>query len=437
MGDVVKRTLKDGTVARYARFINHEGKRVALATGADNDDDAERWLERAELRAAAGLPVEANSSRRWRRRAPAEQPKPLVAPAPAMTLRELCEQFCGYVADEAQRFHAGAGGENADPVHYRRQAWSVLKCHVLTPELEQRPAAELRRADIVKLKDALTSAGKSAFIVSRALRQLGRVYNWAVERELLVENPCRAVKKPKTQGTTVLYNDDEVAKLLAWAAENDSELHPLVAFAFYTGCRKGEIAALRWSDIDWQGARVVVQRSWKRPARKSGKPVVVNLHAHLVAILAALQQRTGGEGEQLVFPAPPTRKKRRTKPDAPNGWMRDKFDLWGLDKAIAAKKVRRFRNPWHAFRHTHATGLAAGGAGLTAIRDALGQATLHMAANYTHLAAEHVRQHVAKLPALGPTSPTVASLDAARARGKAGKKIAREADTATAAATRS
>jgi hypothetical protein len=29
-----------------------------------------------------------------------------------------------------------------------------------------------------------------------------------------------------------------------------------------------------------------------------------------------------------------------------------------------------------------------------------------MAANYTHLAAEHVRAHVAKLPALGPPVPT-------------------------------
>ena len=38
-----------------------------------------------------------------------------------------------------------------------------------------------------------------------------------------------------------------------------------------------------------------------------------------------------------------------------------------------------------------------------------------MAANYTHVAAVHVRAHVEALPTLGPTSPT-ASLDEARKR---------------------
>jgi site-specific recombinase XerD len=57
--------------------------------------------------------------------------------------------------------------------------------------------------------------------------------------------------------------------------------------------------------------------------------------------------------------------------------------------------VRRFRYPWHSVRHTHGTDLANHGAGLETIRLALGQATLQMAQNYTHLAAEKVREQVA------------------------------------------
>jgi integrase len=401
MGDIIKRTLKDGTIALYGRFVDHEGKRVARATGAKTEEAAQKWLERAEMRAEAGLPVEANSTRKRRKRVAV-----VAAPAPVqvMTVRQLCEKF-----------KAEYQGDVADIKHYRRQAWSVLKCHAL-PTLGALDAALVKRSDIMRLTDSLKNGKKSAFIISRVLRQLSRVFNWAIERELLVNNPVRGVKKPKTQGSTKHYTDDEMAKLLAWAAEHAPGLHTLIAFAFYTGCRKGEIAALRWSDIDWQGLRIVIQRSWKKNARKSGQPVVVNMHPHLAAILTAHQQRSAGEGEALVFPAD-------------NGRMRSKFDLWGLDDAIAATKVRRFRYPWHAFRHTHATNLAIGGAGLTAIRDALGQATLHMAANYTHLAAEHVREHVDKLPTIGPTSPTVASLDEARAKkGKNGKEAKRRAD---------
>ena len=59
--------------------------------------------------------------------------------------------------------------------------------------------------------------------------------------------------------------------------------------------------------------------------------------------------------------------------------------------------------------------LANRGAGLETIRLALGQATLQMAQNYTHLAAERVREHVANLPALGPIAhAAVTSLDEAR-----------------------
>jgi integrase len=109
-------------------------------------------------------------------------------------------------------------------------------------------------------------------------------------------------------------------------------------------------------------------------------------------------------------------------PDPQTGGMRPKHNggvpgrnLWGLDVAIADAKVRRFRYPFHCFRHSHGTMLALAGANLTAIQSALGQSSLEMASRYTHAAAELARVHVAKLPALGPTTPTaVTSLDDAR-----------------------
>jgi integrase len=291
------------------------------------------------------------------------------------------------------------------------------------PLLGAKDAVAVGRKDVVELRDAMREAKKSNWLISRVLRQLGKVYNWAAyDKELVPANPCAKVKQPKTQGSTKYYTTDEVAKLLAWAAKNDPALHPIIAFAFYTGCRKGEIAAVRWSDVDWQGARIVIQRSWTRDARKSGVPVVVNMPAHLSAILAALQRRTKGEGEALVFPDPATGGMRAKHNDrgerVGKGRSGNRTGLWGLDVAIAAEKVRRFRSPWHAFRHTTATNLAINGASLTAIRDQLGQSTLHMAANYTHLAAEHVRQYVDKLPALGPVEPAnVTPIDEARIPG--------------------
>jgi integrase len=442
MGEIITRTLRNGRVAYLARYYDVDRSRKVRATKAKTPEEAQRWLDRAEARIRLGHCGDPREEARKKaaeeagdraRKAAYEQAQRQAerlrkvaeeeAARRRLTLRQLCERFVGWTDDRSTRFRAKDAYEGdglRDTIYYRRQAWSVLSRHVLPSDLEQRDIASLGRPDIVKLKDGLTSGGKSAFIVSRVLRQLGRVFNWAVERSMLAANPCSGVRKPKTVGATRFYTNAEVAQLLTWAAENDADLHTLIAFAYYTGCRKGEIAALRWADVDWQGARILIQGSWKHDARKSGVPVVVSMHPHLQAILVEHQRRTGGEGAQFVFPAPPPTELGRERMlrrgvDVANR-MRDKFDNWGLDEAIAAKKVRRFRQPWHSFRHTHATTLAVTGAGLTAIRDALGQSTLQMAANYTHLAAEHVRAHVERLPTIGPVAPAVTSIGSARQR---------------------
>ncbi len=419
MGHIVTRELKNGKVAYYAQYTEHDGRRASKATKAKDGDGAQKWLARAETRVAAGLPGDPKAEARAKGEAERTRKDAEEAASKArLTLRQLCEKFkAEYQADVA------------DLPHYRRQAWSVLKCHVLNPKIADRDVNELRRVDIVNLRDDLKNNDRSAFIISRALRQLGRVFNWAIEKELIRENPAARVKKPKTGGSITFYTSAEVARLLAWTAENDSELHPIIAFAFYTGCRRGEIAAVQWSDIDWAGGRIIIQRSWTRNARKSGKPVMLSLHPHLHSILDAYQKRTKGEGNAIVFPDPATGEMRRKYGLRATSTTDKIGSTWGLFEAIAGanaekkdgeQAIRKFRFPWHSFRHTHATNLAENGAGLTAIRDALGQSTLHMAANYTHLAAEHTRQHVAKMPSLGPIAPTVASLDEARRKRRSG-----------------
>ncbi len=52
---------------------------------------------------------------------------------------------------------------------------------------------------------------------------------------------------------------EEAAKLLAALPEAD---RPLWATAFYAGLRRGELQALRWSDVDLGRSEIRVERSW-------------------------------------------------------------------------------------------------------------------------------------------------------------------------------
>jgi integrase len=321
--------------------------------------------------------------------------EPPKEPVVVLTVRDLAQRFCGFVADKHRdNFKKGAGAELREPEHYRRQAWSVFKLHVL-PFIGGIAAPEVKPGDVKRMKRSLLDAKKHNRRVQEAMKMTQRLFSWAIIDEELIDrdNPCSRIKKPQTTSSTEFYTPDEVKRLIATAAKESPALHPLVAFAFYTGCRKGEIAALRRRDIDFTGGRIVVQRSWKIAARKKGRSVTVMIHPHLDAILRKhLAARGDAPGDTLVFPDP-------------NGRMRDKYDLRGLDELVTAAKVRRFKRPWHSFRHAHATELATLGASLLEIRDALGQSTLQMAASYTSLASEHVRKRIDSLPTLGPIAP--------------------------------
>lgn len=246
--------------------------------------------------------------------------------------------------------------------------------------------------------------------MEKTLTQLGRVFSWAIyDRELWTgNNPCSRVKRPKSEAVSDYYTEVEVAQLFDWAARHNAATHALLATAFYTGMRRGELAALRWGDVDFDGGRILVQRSWSRKARKSGRPVVVALHPHLSAILAAQLEASGLEQDAvrdaLVHPAQ-------------DGDMRKRFHTWSdVKAALTGAAVRSFKHPLHALRHTHATTLAQRGAGLGEIRDALGQSSLYMASRYAHTAAESIRKRIESLPTIGPSSSSniVASISGAR-----------------------
>lgn len=54
---------------------------------------------------------------------------------------------------------------------------------------------------------------------------------------------------------------DELRQLLRAAEETSPDLASLVFVAATTGCRRGELCGLQWSDVDLARATVVVQRS--------------------------------------------------------------------------------------------------------------------------------------------------------------------------------
>lgn len=97
-------------------------------------------------------------------------------------------------------------------------------------------------------------------------KELNIVLNWAVKLERIPKNPLspigtfQEVYFEKPQDKLHYYTSEEFLSYIAIAyARQDWPYYVFFSIAFYTGMRKGEINALRWSDIE--GTTIHVRRS--------------------------------------------------------------------------------------------------------------------------------------------------------------------------------
>jgi integrase len=211
--------------------------------------------------------------------------------------------------------------------------------------------AELLRSGYTKgrkVGQALTAQS-----VLRVHRTLSQALTHAVHTEVLFRNPAEQVKPPRPpRHEIVILTKAEVATLLRTAEQSWLYLPVLVAAT--TGMRRGELLALRWSDLDLKAARLTVNQSLERidgkttfkPPKTSTSRRTITLPALTVEALsahraaqAAERLRLGLGRADLVF----------TRPDG------EPMDADGITKGfgrlIAQAGVRRIT--LHGLRHTH------------------------------------------------------------------------------------
>ena len=143
-------------------------------------------------------------------------------------------------------------------VSYRQS----VRLHI-NPHLGSIRLGELTPMDIKKWHGVLLESGRhdgkplATNTVKLAHRVLHRAMADAVRWNMLVVNPVSAVRVPK--GTTkvlTVWTADDARRFLDALA--DDRLVALWALALHTGMRRGELAGLRWSDVDLKAGTLTV-----------------------------------------------------------------------------------------------------------------------------------------------------------------------------------
>jgi integrase len=132
------------------------------------------------------------------------------------------------------------------------------------------PVQRLTRPDLDKLlldlRDGGTTTAKgrvrrkwSARSLNKAVDAWRALLDYGVERRELSHNAAASMKKaPRVHAEMNTYTPDEIGQLLR-AADRNRSGH--LWYLALNGLRRGEIAGLRWSDIDLDGQTLSIERS--------------------------------------------------------------------------------------------------------------------------------------------------------------------------------
>ena len=318
---------------------------------------------------------------------------------------------------EAEGCTVQRGKRQGTPMKPMTKSYTVARLrHHVVPLLGAKRVSEIGAGDIERFFADVT-AGKTArddkigprrrIIVRggagaarKVFRDLSAVFSFARRREIIARNPCDIAAVQKTDGRNERYLTlPEVGRLgaaldaLEREGVNPKGLNIARLWAL-TGCRRNEIAGLKWSEVDLTAGVLKFSDS------KTGKSVRP-LGAAAIALLQSLEQQ---EGSEFVFPS-----------DRGDGHFQGLKTMW-------SKAIKRADLPGvspHTLRHTLGSTATSTGEALALTGAILGHSNLRSTAIYAH-----VQHDFSKRAATRVTNEIAAALS-----GSSTVPNARDADT--------
>ncbi len=132
----------------------------------------------------------------------------------------------------------------------------------IAPAIGHRPVRKLTAWDLDSLYGAMIDAGKSASTVRQHHAIVSGALTQAVKWGWCPLNVARMASPPTVhQVGIVAPTADEVRAIVAMAEDRNPDLAGRIMLAALTGARRGELCALRWSNVDLAGGTIRIAGS--------------------------------------------------------------------------------------------------------------------------------------------------------------------------------
>jgi len=201
----------------------------------------------------------------------------------------------------------------------------LLDLHVL-PRWRQRLFKDISRRDVLDLLDGLVASGRP-IAANRTLTAIRKLFNWAMERDIITSSPCAGVKPPTPeQSRDRILSDDELCDVWRAADQLSGPFGAMVKLLVLTGQRRDEVARMTWSEVDLDAHLWTLSKE----RSKNGLPHDIPLNEPAVAILASLPRvgekfvlTTDGKSAASNYSANRRRLDALLSADMPPWWLHD------------------------------------------------------------------------------------------------------------------
>ena len=184
----------------------------------------------------------------------------------------------------------------------RKRSWQederILKKDVASI-IGKRKAKDVTKRDIILILDQVIDRG-APIAANRTLAAIRRMFNFAVERDIITITPCYGVKAPSKENRRErVLSEDEIKSF--WHGIDNASMFETSKLALklqlVTGQRKGEIVSAEWDEFDFKN------NWWTIPASKAknGNPHLVPLSELALELLQEL--KTISNNSKWLFPS--------------------------------------------------------------------------------------------------------------------------------------
>ncbi len=288
-------------------------------------------------------------------------------------MREAIEQFLHYIDVErgyAPNTIAGYAGDLAQFADYLEAQGHITQW------------SDVTRAEIVDYQMALREREYSTATVARKVAAIKSLFHFLSSEGIIAEDPTALLDSPRVKKRLPRTLSAEEVERLIQAPYDEPGAKGLrdaclLELMYATGMRVSEIVALNVDDVNLASASV-------RCFGKGAKERIVPIHERAVEILRAYLERG-----RLAFLRDPAERALFLNP---RGGRLTRQGLWLIVKAYVRQADILGSVTPHTLRHSFATHLLAGGAGLREVQMLLGHANVATTQIYTHVTDERLRE---------------------------------------------